>query len=84
MFFYILHEPLPKYLVLVFQDHLKRVQTVFFLGFEAKFEGKNSFILRYYCISRVLALNLLSEILLLLGAWETKLFIESYFASARA
>ena len=29
IFFYILHEPLSEYLVLVFRDHLKRVQTVF-------------------------------------------------------
>ena len=52
--------------------------------FCAKFERKVSLSWRYFCISRVISLNSVSETRLLSKACETELFIESCFETARA
>ena len=57
---------------------------LFFPCFCAKFERKDSFSWRYFCISLAMSLNSLSETLSSSRAWETELYIESCFARARA
>ena len=54
-----------------------------FVCFFAKFERKVSLSWRYFCISRVISRNSVSETRLSFRAWETELLIESCLAMAR-
>ena len=71
----------PGFLFLFFR-YLAGVSFVCF--FCANFERKVSLSWRYFCISRVISLNSVSETRLISRACDTELFIESCFETARA